>query len=95
MKVKKLPRFQSIEEEAAFWDTHSFADYLHEFEEVEEPVFVKPRKLGVSVPSGVKARLRAIAKKKNRSLNYVALEAILQYLKREERKLRRKSYSSL
>lgn len=49
MSKRKLPRFKSIEEEAEFWDTHSFADYIDEFEEVKEPIFVKPRKRVVSL----------------------------------------------
>ena len=31
----KLPEFKSEEEEAQFWDTHSFADYIGDLEEVE------------------------------------------------------------
>ena len=49
LKLKKLPKFKSLEEEAEFWDAHSFADYIDEFEEVKEPVFVKPQKRVVSL----------------------------------------------
>ena len=49
MNKKELPQFKSIEEEAEFWDTHSFADYIDEFEEVKEPILVKPRKRVVSL----------------------------------------------
>jgi predicted DNA binding CopG/RHH family protein len=31
---KRIPEFASIEEEAAFWDTHSTADYEDEFKPV-------------------------------------------------------------
>jgi predicted DNA binding CopG/RHH family protein len=31
---KRIPEFSSIEEEAAFWDTHSTADYEPEFKPV-------------------------------------------------------------
>jgi len=31
---KRIPEFASIEEEAAFWDTHSTADYEAEFKPV-------------------------------------------------------------
>jgi hypothetical protein len=30
-KKKPIPSFTSVEEEAAFWDTHSFADYWGEW----------------------------------------------------------------
>ncbi len=33
-KPKRIPEFASIEEEAAFWDTHSTADYEAEFKPV-------------------------------------------------------------
>ena len=35
MKKSKIPKFKSIEEEAEFWDTHSFADYWDEFKPVD------------------------------------------------------------
>jgi len=31
---KRIPEFASIEEEAAFWDTHSATDYEHDFKPV-------------------------------------------------------------
>jgi hypothetical protein len=31
---KRIPEFASIEEEAAFWDAHSTADYEREFKPV-------------------------------------------------------------
>ena len=33
--LKELPAFQSLEEEAKFWDTHSLADYWDELEDEE------------------------------------------------------------
>ena len=36
----RIPAFQNIEEEAAFWDTHDFTDFLDQFEPVEV-TFVK------------------------------------------------------
>jgi hypothetical protein len=40
-----IPRFQSIEEEAAFWDTHDSSEFENEFEDVSEEmrfVVVRP-----------------------------------------------------
>lgn len=34
-KVSKIPSFKSHEEEAKFWETHSIADYIGEFKQVE------------------------------------------------------------
>jgi hypothetical protein len=37
--MSKLPRFDSIDELARFWDTHDLTEFEDELEEVEEPVF--------------------------------------------------------
>ena len=34
-KISKIPSFKSHEEEAKFWETHSVADYIDEFKQVE------------------------------------------------------------
>jgi hypothetical protein len=41
MKTSKLPRTDSIQELAKFWDTHDLTDFEGELEEVTEPVFVR------------------------------------------------------
>ena len=49
----RIPTFQTVEEAAEFWDTHSLADYLNELEEDDEVRFVPaqyPRE--VAVPLG-------------------------------------------
>ncbi len=40
-KSSKLPRTDSIEELAKFWDAHDLADFESELEEVSEPVFAR------------------------------------------------------
>ena len=35
----KLPKIDSVEELAEFWDTHDLTDFEEELEEVTEPVF--------------------------------------------------------
>ncbi len=30
-KIREIPKFNSVSEEAKFWDTHSFADYWSDF----------------------------------------------------------------
>jgi hypothetical protein len=39
----RIPSFKTIEEEAAFWDTHSIADYLDEMQIVTDVRFVPAR----------------------------------------------------
>ena len=56
----KIPETDSIRELAEFWDTHDVTDFDDQFEEVSEPVFVRPP---VTVPLSVGERqaLRRIA----------------------------------
>lgn len=48
MKKNRIPAFKSIEEEAKFWDTHSFADYWDGFKPVKVR-FAKNLSEGVTV----------------------------------------------
>ena len=48
LKKGRIPAFKSIEEEAKFWDTHSFADYWDEFGSVNVR-FAKNLSEGVTV----------------------------------------------
>ena len=39
MKTRKIPRTDSIEQLARFWDSHDLTEFKDELEEVREPVF--------------------------------------------------------
>ena len=41
MKKPKLPKTDSIQELAQFWDTHDLTDFEDELKEVTEPVFLR------------------------------------------------------
>ncbi len=41
MRNQQIPETDSIEELAAFWDTHDLTDFEDQLEEVTEPVFVR------------------------------------------------------
>ena len=41
MKKSKLPKTDSIQKLAEFWDTHDLTDFEDQLEEVVEPVFVR------------------------------------------------------
>ena len=51
MKKSKLPRTDSIQELAEFWDTHDLTDFEDELEEVTEPVFVRGAAIKVPLES--------------------------------------------
>ncbi len=69
MKSKKsrIPKFKTIEEEAKFWDTHSFADYWDELKdadivfELDQP---REESLVLRVQKDFKNKLKAIARSK-------------------------------
>ena len=69
MKRKKeiIPKFKSLEEEANFWDTHSFADYWGEFKDVKVIIDLKKPKddtLIVRLQKGFRNQLEKIARSK-------------------------------
>jgi len=41
MKTRELPKTDSIQELARFWDTHDLKDFDGQIEDVSDPVFVR------------------------------------------------------
>jgi len=77
MKTKKsrIPKFKNIEEEARFWDTHSFADYWDEFKDVDLVVDLKKPKeetLILRLQKGLKKKLESKARSKGLSTSSLA-----------------------
>jgi predicted DNA binding CopG/RHH family protein len=60
-KPKRIPEFATIEEEAAFWDTHSTADFEDEFKPIRA-------RFGKRLSTGVTIRLDPETLKKLRSM---------------------------
>jgi hypothetical protein len=48
MKKPKLPKTDSIQELAEYWDSHDLTDYEQELQQIPEPLFV--RGTGIKVP---------------------------------------------
>ena len=63
---RKIPRIDSIEELAKFWDTHDLTDFEDELEEVTGPIFVRGCPATVTVRLGPKEReaVERIARRK-------------------------------
>jgi hypothetical protein len=61
----QIPRFKTVEEEAAYWDTHSPLDYPDEFQQVT-PRVERPLEhiLGVRLDAKTLEKLAAIGRKK-------------------------------
>lgn len=83
-KISKIPTFKTREEEAKFWDTHSFADYWDEFKDVDLVVELhKPKEetLVVRVQKNIKDKLEAVAKHKGLSVSSLARMWIVEKLR--------------
>ncbi len=44
MAKKKIPQFETLDEAVAFWETHSFADYVDDTEPVEIQIDLPPKR---------------------------------------------------
>ena len=51
MRKSKLPKADSIQKLAEFWDTHDLTDFEAQLEEVAEPVFVRGAAIKVPLDS--------------------------------------------
>lgn len=77
MKKKKsrIPEFKSLEEEAKFWDTHSFVDFEDELEDVEIKFDLKKPKtetLIVRLQKDIKKEIEKIAQKRGLNVSTLA-----------------------
>jgi predicted DNA binding CopG/RHH family protein len=45
----KTPKFKNMKEERKFWESHDSTDYLDDFEEAKDVVFVRPKKQVISL----------------------------------------------
>ncbi len=52
MKRSRIPKTDSIQALAEFWDTHDLTDFEDDLEEVVEPVFVRGAAIKVPLESG-------------------------------------------
>ena len=62
MKKRKLPKTDSIDDLAKFWDRHDLTDFETELEEVTGPVFVSRDAIQVRLPAREAAAVRKLAK---------------------------------
>jgi predicted DNA binding CopG/RHH family protein len=80
-RPSRIPEFESFEEEAEFWDTHDFTDYLDELTPVEVR-FARELSEGVTVRlnSELLAKLHAQAKAQDMDPSLLARLWILEHL---------------
>jgi CopG antitoxin of type II toxin-antitoxin system len=86
-RPSRIPEFASLEEEAAFWDTHSTADYEDAFKPVRVRV-AKRLSTGVTIRFDPETlwRLRAIAQEQGIGPTTLIRMWVLERLKQKEAK---------
>ena len=62
MSNERLPRTDSIQEMAKFWEVHDLTDFEDELEEVTEPVFQKDTQIAVHLEPGEAQAVREMAR---------------------------------
>lgn len=64
--MAKIPKFQSLDDAAEFWDTHDFEDYAADTEPVSITVRIPRRQKTLTVPLDLKVyqRIEALAAKR-------------------------------
>lgn len=79
-KKSKLPKINSIQELAKFWDSHDLTDFEGELEEVSEPVFARSDEIRVPLDSRAVKALEKIAQAKGVSREELIRAWVLQKL---------------
>ncbi|MEO6811737.1 MAG: CopG family antitoxin [Isosphaeraceae bacterium] len=82
MKTLKLPKTDSIQELAEFWDTHDLTDFEGELDEVADPVFVRGTAIKVSLESREAEAVEQMAQAKGVSREDLIRAWILQKIAR-------------
>ena len=78
MTKPKLPKTDSIQELAEFWDTHDLIDFEDELEEVTEPVFVRGSAITVPLDSREVEAVEQMAQAKGMSREELVRAWVLQ-----------------
>jgi hypothetical protein len=84
MTARRLPRTDSIQDLAKFWDTHDLTDYEAELTEVDEPVFERGDLIKVHLPPKEVKALEQIAESKGVSLESLIRDWVRQRLSRRK-----------
>jgi len=82
MKKSKLPKTDSIQKLAEFWDRHDLSDFEEELEEVAEPVFVRRTAIRVPLESREVQAVEQMAQAKGVSREELIRGWVLQKLAR-------------
>ena len=76
----KIPKIDSIQELAHFWDTHDLTDFKSELEEVNESVFEFPTELLIPLEPEELEGLNALAKSRDISAANLIRDWVLEHI---------------
>lgn len=62
MNFNQIPKTDSIEELANFWDSHDLTDFEDQLEEVKDPVFEREAFISIRLQPQEMAKIEAMAK---------------------------------
>jgi hypothetical protein len=82
MKKSKLPRTDSVQELAKFWDSHDLTDFEDELEEEGEPVFVRRCAIQIQLAPRDAAAVKKLARAKGVSQEELVRSWVQQQLVR-------------
>jgi predicted DNA binding CopG/RHH family protein len=71
MRLNKIPKIDSIQELARFWDTHDLTDFEDELQEVTETIFRREALIRIRLPQNELETIKEIAK--SRGVEYTEL----------------------
>jgi len=82
MKKPKLPKTDSVQKLAEFWDAHDLTDFEDQLEEVADPVFVRETEIKVSLEPRDVAAVQKLAQAKGVTREELIRAWVLQKLAR-------------
>ena len=85
MKTNKLPKTDSIQELARFWETHDLTDFEDKLEEVSKPVFTSGDSISLHLGPRAAKAVRRLAESKGVSQAQLIGQWVSQKLARRKR----------
>lgn len=86
MTKKKIPQFDTLDEAVAFWEQHSFVDYVDDTEAVEIQVNLPPKqeRIEITLTAPIARQVQTVAKRKHTTPSRLVEEWVKEQLQREE-----------
>lgn len=82
MKKPTLPKTDSVQKLAEFWDSHDLTDFEDELEDITKPVFVRKNAIKVPLATGEVRAVEKLAKSKGVSREELIHTWVLEKLSR-------------